>query len=96
MPITTAPSPQATAVKTAQATTGSIPATASASVAVTWTTPFPDATYTVTASVVNANTGEALRVRRIESVTTTGAVVNVINNALTAQTGTVHAIAVAN
>lgn len=81
-------------IKAAQAATGTVSPAATASVTVTWDTPFPDGTYTVVAQVVEAETVESLRVRRIESVTAETVVVNVVNNALVSRSGTVHVIAV--
>lgn len=81
-------------VRGATATTGSVAGTSEADVTVTWDTAFLDTNYTVVAVVVLDEGGESLRVRRIRTLSTTGCVVNVINNAITSKTGTVHAIAV--
>lgn len=75
-------------------TTGSVASLGEADVSLTWPTAFPDTNYTVAASVELDLAGEALRVRRIRTRTTTGCTVNIINNAATAQTGTLHAIAI--
>lgn len=77
----------------ATASTGQVSGTSEVDVSVTWDRPFPDTDYMAVASVVVDDGGESLRARRIRSLSTTGCVVNVVNNALTSKTGVVHAIA---
>lgn len=74
----------------AQAATGAIAGLAEADVVVPLPAPMPDASYTVTAQVVLDDGGESLTVRRIRSKTATQVVVNVVNNAATSRSGTVH------
>lgn len=82
--------------KHSRVTTGSINASSSAAVTVTWTTAFADANYTVHASVVEADTDTAtLQVDHIESVSASAVVVRVENeDAGGAKTGTLNVIAV--
>lgn len=62
---------------------------------ITWPVAMPDTSYVVVAQVEIDEPGDSLRVRRVRSKTTTSCVVNVVNdNALTAKTGMVHAVAV--
>lgn len=75
-------------------TTGSIGAGASALVTYTWTTPFKDTNYTVTASVLNATAAAAsLRVVHIETISATAVAVRVENTSAGALTGTLHLVA---
>lgn len=75
--------------------TGPIAGGGQADVTVTWPVEMPDSNYIVVAQVEINDPGDSLRVRRIRSKTTTSCVVNVVNDsALTAKTGTVHAVAV--
>lgn len=83
-------------IQTARASTGSVGAAAEANVTLTWPTGFSDGDYAVTASMMEDDDGEALRVRRIKTKSATGIVVNCVNNGLISHTGTVHAIAVAD
>lgn len=83
------------AIRHARVTTGSVALSGTAAVSVTWPQAFPDANYTVTASVVLDIAGESLRVVRVRSKTATGCVVQVVNNdAAAAHTGVVHAVAI--
>ncbi len=83
-------------IRTARVTTGSVPGTSETDVTVTWDTPFADTDYTVVPVVEEDENGESLRVRRLRSKTAGGCVVNVVNNAITSRTGTVHAIGIAD
>lgn len=84
------PSPARVAI----ASTGSVPGTGEADVTVSFSRPFPSgATVAVSASVVVDEAGASLEVRRVRSVSPTGCVVNVVNNALISKTGTVHVVA---
>ncbi|HEX9765744.1 MAG TPA: hypothetical protein VGA36_03205 [Nitriliruptorales bacterium] len=81
-------------IVTVRVTTGSIGAAGEANVAVTWPTAFADTDYTVVALVAEDAGGESLRARRVRTLSTTGCVVNVVNNALLSRTGTLHVIAI--
>jgi hypothetical protein len=76
-------------------TTGSIAASANAAVTVTWTAALADTNYTVTCSVLEATASNStLRVHHIQSVSTTSAVIRVVNDDTSAaHTGTLHCIA---
>lgn len=92
-----ASSPAGPRTETKRVSTGSVAgAGGTASVTVTWDVPFADANYTVAASVERDIVGDDLRIQRIRSQTATACVVAVVNNSLTAQTGTLHAIAIAD
>lgn len=82
--------------KAQRVTTGSVAGAASVAVTLTWTVPFADANYTVSASLVEATASTStLRIHHIESQTAAAVVVRVVNDeAVTAKTGTIHAIAV--
>lgn len=80
--------------QTVRATTGEVAGSGEADVTVTFAKAFVDTDYTVSAVVVDDNAGEALRVRRVRSLAAASCVVNVVNNALGAQTGVVHVIAI--
>lgn len=75
------------------ATTGDVLATGEADVSVSFATPFLNTDFRVVASVVADAAGEQLRARRVRSVSTSGCVVNVVNNGLTAASGVVQVIA---
>lgn len=81
-------------LRAARASTGSVAGTGQADVTVTFDSAFADTNFTVTASVVEDEASESLRVRRIRSVTAGQVVVNVVNNAIVPRSGTVHVIAV--
>ena len=88
--------PAATTIQRKRATTGSVAGGGTALVTVTWDEPFDDATYTAVASIVQADAVANLRVVKIQSQTAAAIVVRVENvAAITAYTGTVHAVAVA-
>jgi len=76
--------------------TGSIAASSSAAVTVSWTTAFADSNYTASCSVVEATAGtSSLRIHHLESVSTASVVVRVVNDdTSTAKTGTLHCSAV--
>ncbi|HXE75310.1 MAG TPA: right-handed parallel beta-helix repeat-containing protein [Candidatus Xenobia bacterium] len=82
--------------KHARVSTGSIAASSSAAVTVSWTTAFADANYTANCSVVEATAGaNSLRMHHLESVSASSVVVRVVNDdGATAKTGTVHCTAV--
>lgn len=82
--------------KHGRVTTGSIGASASAAVTLSWTTAFADANYTATCSVVEATAGTAtLRLHHIESVAATGVTVRVVNDDTgVAHTGTLECLAI--
>lgn len=82
--------------KHAHITTGSISSSSSAAVVVTWGTAFADTNYTVTCSVVEADTDTAtLQIDHIEAVVAASVTVRVENeNAGAARTGTLHCMAV--
>jgi hypothetical protein len=75
--------------------TGSIAASSSAAVTVTWGAAFANTNYTVNCSVQEATaSASTLRVHHIESLTTTTAVVRVVNDDTgAAHTGTLHCMA---
>jgi hypothetical protein len=82
-------------VKHSRVTTGSVSAASTALVTVTWSTAFPDANYTVEASVVDSTTTSlSLSVVHVESITASAVTVRVINNAAGSLTGTLHVVAV--
>jgi hypothetical protein len=58
----------------------------------TWSTPFADANYTVTASVIS-NASPALTVTHIQSISATNVLVRVRNDAASTIGGTLHVIA---
>lgn len=72
--------------------TGSIAASSSADVTVTWTTSFADANYTIQAVVVESTGG--LQVVTVKSQSATQAVVKVTNNTGGSLTGTLNVIAI--
>lgn len=81
--------------KHARVSTGSIAASSSAAVTVTWTTAFADANYTVAAAVEDSTASSlSLSDIHIESKTASATVIRVINNSLDSLTGTLHVIAV--
>jgi hypothetical protein len=87
---------QGTGIKHGRVTTGSIALSSSAAVTLTWGgSAFADTSYTVTCSVVEATaSASTLRVHHVESITTTTAVVRVVNDdSGGAHTGTLHCIA---
>jgi hypothetical protein len=76
-------------------TTGSIGAGARADVTVTWTTAFADASYTPNCTVLDTSAaGAGLRVERIRSQAAASIVVQVMNDAAAARTGTLNCTAV--
>jgi len=77
-------------------TTGSVSASSSAAVTVSWTTAFADANYTATCSVVESTAGtNSLRIHHLESTSASSVVVRVVNDDTgAAHTGTVHCSAV--
>ncbi|MBW3663582.1 MAG: hypothetical protein KY469_10825 [Actinobacteria bacterium] len=81
-------------VRAVRVATGSIGATGEADITVTFPTAFPDTNYTATAIVEIDDPGESLRVRRMRVKTADSCVVNVVNNAITSRTGTLHVIAI--
>jgi hypothetical protein len=83
-------------LSTVEVSTGSLAGGASVAVTVTFPRAFPDTSYTVVASIVEATAGnDTLRVHHIQSKTTTGVVVRVVNdNTLTAKTGTLQVLAI--
>lgn len=82
-------------LKHKRVSTGSINGAATALVTITWTTAFPDANYTVQSSVVDStNSSLSLSIVHIETITASAVTVRVINNAVGALTGIVHAIAI--
>lgn len=83
--------------KAQRVATGAVAAVTAVDVTVTWTLPFADTAYTVTVSIEETagGVGNSLQVRRIKSKTASAVVVQVFNNeAVTARSGTLHAIAV--
>ncbi len=76
--------------------TGSIAASSSAVVTVSWTTTFADANYTANCSVVEATAGtSSLRIHHLETVAAGSVVVRVVNDdGAAAKTGTLHCAAV--
>lgn len=82
-------------IKTKRVTTGSISGAGTGLITVTWDTAFADANYTVTIDVVDSTTTSlSLSVVHIESQTASAITVRVLNNAVGALTGTIHAIAI--
>ena len=82
-------------VRTARVSTGSIAGAAQVSVTFNWPTPFADSNYTVSVSVVEAQVSNTLEVLKVVGLTPSAVEVRVINNdAVTARTGTLHAIAI--
>lgn len=87
---------QNTGIKHGRVTTGSIGAGLSAAVTLTWGgSAFADTSYTVNCSVLEATTTTStIRVHHIESVTTTTAVVRLVNDdGSNAKTGVLHCAA---
>ncbi len=82
--------PNSGGFKHARVSTGSIAASSSAAVTVTWTSAFADANYTPICSVQEATAGTAsLRVHHIQSIAAGSIVVRVVNdNTSSALTGT--------
>lgn len=75
-------------------TTGSIPATSSALVTLTWTAAYADANYSTTCSVVDSTSAAAsLRVVHIETVSASAVAVRVENTSAGALTGTLNCMA---
>lgn len=82
-------------IKHQRITTGSINATSSALVTVTWTTAFPDTNYTVTCSVQDATAAAlSLVVVHIETLSASAVAVRVANTSAGALTGTLHIMAI--
>lgn len=77
-------------------TTGLVAGSAQAAITVTWDKPFPTTDYTVIASVLLDVAGASLEVVRIRSKTTTGCVIQVLNRALTGQSGSLEVIAISD
>lgn len=81
-------------LKHGRAATGSVPATSSALVTLTWAAAFADASYTATCSVADSTAAAAaLRVVHLESVTAAAVAVRVENTSIGALSGTLHCIA---
>lgn len=87
-------------IRTKRVTTGSVAAGGGAVVVtVTWDTPFADANYTATPSVLQADfpASNTLKIGRITAQVAGSINVRVINDdALNAFTGTIHAIAISD
>lgn len=83
-------------VRTKRVTTGSLAATTAANITVTWDVAFPDANYTVVATAFEGTGGNvnSIRVLRVQSIAAGSCVVRVINDDISARTGTIHAIAI--
>lgn len=84
-------------LKHKRVTTGSVAAGNTAEITVTWDTPFADTNYTVTASVVVANPGNAvpfLEIVHIDDIAAGSLNVRVVNGSAGALTGTVQVIAI--
>lgn len=78
-------------------TTGSINAAATAEIVVTWDTPFADTNYTVNASVLVANPGNAvpfLEIVHLDDKLAASITVRVVNSSGGALTGEIQAIAI--
>ncbi len=75
--------------------TGSISASSSAAVTVSWTTAFADSNYTASCSVVEATAGtSSLRIHHLESVSASSVIVRVVNDdSGAAKSGTLHCTA---
>ena len=85
---------QSGGLKHGRVTTGSVGASTSALITHVWPTPFPDANYTVVASVVNSTASVAsLRIVHIESVSAAQVAVRVENTSGSPLTGTLNFIA---
>lgn len=85
--------PDAAGIKHKRVSTGSVSGGATALVTVTWTTPFADALYTVTASMLDSTSSiSSLSVIHVESVTAENVTVRVANNSGGSLTGTLHVI----
>lgn len=81
-------------IKHGRVTTGAIGSGADALVTLTWGTPFASASYTVSASVLDATTAAAsLRVVHVETVTAAAVAVRVENTSAGSLTGTLLVIA---
>lgn len=78
-------------LKHVRVTTGSLGASTSALITHTWATPFPNANYTVTASVVGST---GLQVLGVETVSATQVAIRVSNTSAGALTGTLNIIAI--
>lgn len=82
-------------IRTKRVTTGSIAANATAMVVVTWGTPFADTAYTAVVVVLEGQLAATLKVEKIVAQTASSVTARVVNSdALTARTGTLHAIAI--
>jgi hypothetical protein len=81
-------------LKHVRVTTGSVAASGTALVTVTWGTAFADSNYTVTASVLDsAGAGSGLSMVRLESVSAATCTVRVQNTSGTSRAGTLQVIA---
>lgn len=81
--------------KAQRVTTGSVATVSTALVTVTWTAPFADTNYTVTASVEDSTAALAsLTVLHVETKTAVAVAVRVYNSSGISLTGTLHVIAV--
>lgn len=81
-------------IKHSRVSTGSIGASSSALVTVTWTTTFPDTNYTVVCTVQDSTAATAsLSVLHVESKTASAITVRVNNTSAGALTGTLNVIA---
>lgn len=82
-------------VKHSRVTTGSVAASSSVDVTVTWGTAFADANYSVNATVLEGNAGNTLVVGKLVSQAASNCVVRVFNNdPANARTGTLTVIAI--
>lgn len=82
----------ATLIQTLRVTTGVI-AAADADVAFSWTTPFADANYTLSAEVLDSTaSNSALTIHHIEAITASGFTLRIVNDSGGNLTGTIHAV----
>jgi hypothetical protein len=93
--VTQGVTPDGGGLKHLRASVPSVSAAGALDVAITWATPFADAQYTATCSVVDsAAANGALRVHHLISVTATGVTVRLVNDDVAnAHAGSVHCIA---
>lgn len=87
--------PSSNQFRAAQVTTGSIAGGGTAAVTVTWPVPMSTDDYTAVAAMLQSTASTStLRVHHIQSQTATAIVVRIVNDdAVTAKTGTVYAVA---
>lgn len=82
-------------IRTKRQTTGAVAAATTVDIVVTWPTAFADNAYTATVSLLEGTAGIAMRIRKKVAQTAASITVRVTNDdAVSALTGTIHAIAI--